>query len=184
MRALIVTDLHGHRSIIGKVDTAIKEYKTEYLICCGDLTSSTTDNSVFLLELEKMINDNDVKFLTICGNADSPNIREYLIEKSWHLDETIVDGRDLIGSDFGYEEEFVTKRVAGKLLFTHVPPKYSTLEKPLENCPIGHFAGHRHQVESDRTFPSTRLVQIKSAQLGRAAILELSDLKVRFIDLI
>lgn len=183
MKSLIITDTHGHRSLIKRIDAAIKKNNIELLLCCGDLTSSTTDNSMFLLEIERVINENKVRFLTICGNADSVNVRAFLIEKGWHLDEEEIDDRIFIGSDFGYEDEFVTKDVAGKILLTHVPPRYSVLEKPLKNCPLIHFAGHRHQVEQDKSLPSTRLVQVKSAQMDRAALFDTKTLAVTFIDI-
>lgn len=183
MKALIVTDLHGYRNLIKKIDRSIDKHQVKYLFCCGDLTSSTGDNTVFLLDLEKLINRHNIVFRTICGNSDSEEIRDYLIEKNWHLDEEEIEKKQFIGSDFGHEDEFVTKKVSGKLLFTHVPPRYSLLEKPLENCPLMHFAGHRHQIESDRQFPSTRLVQIKSAQLSRAALLNLKTLKIEFVNI-
>lgn len=183
MKALIITDLHGHRSLLGNIDKAIKKHGAKYLLCCGDLTSSTSDNSIFLLELEKIITKNKVRFLSICGNSDSENIREYLIEKNWHLDDETVEEQTLVGSDFGHEDEFVTKNVSGKLLFTHVPPRYLVLDKQLKSCPLIHFSGHRHNIESDRKFTSTRLVQIKSAQLGRGVILQFPNLNIKFIDL-
>jgi len=184
MKALFISDLHGYHSILKRLDITLSKYKDiKAMFCCGDLTSATSDNTLFIKELKEIIYKYKLIFKTICGNSDSQAMRKLFIKNGWHLDEEMIGRRTFVGVDFGYEQYFTGRSVASKILLTHVPPRTKILEQGLINCPIIHFAGHRHFAEGEKNFPSTRLIQIKSAQLGRAAIFNLKNLSLKFIDL-
>lgn len=181
MQILLVSDLHGQRSVLSDLEKAIKKEKPQAVICAGDFTSF--DETDFVKKIFDLVSRLKVPFYAIWGNCDRSNVRKLIGSSPYciHLKTAKVGGVRIFGISDTEEVALINpKDVARAILVTHRPPHLSILRKKFDNAPAYHICGHIHNIARQTDFPSTRLIQVPSLTLGRYALLDTAEHLTRF----
>lgn len=142
MKILAFADVHGSTTAFNKIDTAIKKYKPDILVCCGDV-------SIFEQHLDliiKKIAAFGKQTLVLHGNHESAEIMKKLCarhENIIFMHKKIKEINEITFVGYGgggfcqTDKEFekfadaIENKIKGKtaVLLTHGPPHKTKLDK-------------------------------------------------------
>lgn len=190
LKILVITDLHGQRSILVKLDKYLEKHKYDGVFMCGDLcNSSDLRNLEYAKDFIDLIKKkHHLLLFVVHGNQESKAVK-LLFQKediSVHFKEKKIIGYSVIG--VGYGETYPTdpKFAEGKILLTHEPPRVATIKHMksiinIPNAPLVHFSGHLHYKKNVHKLGNTLLVQVPTAMQGMGVEFSLPEKKVKFI---
>jgi Icc-related predicted phosphoesterase len=193
---LAISDLHSQSRPLEQLDDFLgRTVDIDLVLVAGDITERKGNNSVanveYLHRLLQIVKQKHSKELfAVHGNNDSTEIFNLLEATgvSLHLREKEFNGWRFTGiGGWGSLDETVLDAdqaasfsTADSIFLTHIPPRFvGQFARP----PLLHICGHFHSVERVTHQGGTKLVQLKTAMLGRGAVTSLPDTDVKFIDL-
>lgn len=188
---LAITDLHMQSRCLEYLDEALGREKPDLVLCAGDITERRNGNVEYLQSFLTLIKKKHATTLfSVHGNNDSSEIFDLLeaTEVSLHLRVREFRGWEFSGiggwgdlSETVLDTEAALKfDPAGTVFVTHVPPRR---DLTYSNLPRLHLAGHTHSTERVEDIQDVPVVRLKTAMLGRAAMISLPNEEIRFIDL-
>jgi Icc-related predicted phosphoesterase len=196
LKILALSDFHSSDEPLELLDSYLaKHLEVGLVLIAGDITERKGRNSVsnvqYLHRLLQIVKQKHGRELfAVHGNNDSTEIFNLLEATgvSLHLQERYHKGWRFTGiGGWGSLEESVldqeqaAKFTTGESIFvTHIPPRFVA---EFAHPPLLHVCGHFHSVEKSVFKGGTELVQLKTAMLGRGAIISLPEKFVEFISL-
>lgn len=192
LRLLAISDLHGRSQCLESLDAAIRREHPDLILCAGDLTEQNPSNVSYLESFLSLIKkQHGLEVFAVHGNNDATDIFDLLEATGISLHLQIrefggyrfsgIGGHGDLSEQVLDEEAARTFNPAGTVFVTHMPPRATS--EPTSNLPLIHIAGHTHSTERYDGRAAVPLLRLKSAQLGRGALIELPSLRVHFLDL-
>jgi Icc-related predicted phosphoesterase len=191
-RVLCVSDLHGLSRSLQSIDHALEHHKPDLVLIAGDIAEKRADSVSYLNSLLSIIKKKHrTQVFAVHGNSDSPDIFDLLEATgiSLHLQVREFGGYNFSGigglGDLTEpvldEQQALRFNPANTVFVTHMPPR--RLPNLTRNLPLVHVCGHTHSTERLETLNGVPIIRLKTAMLGRGAILELPSMQVKFVDL-
>lgn len=192
MKILVLTDLHGQRDILAKLTIHLSQQRYDGVFMLGDLCNR---HDIKALEyaadfIDLITQKYSLPLYLVHGNNEPDSVKLLYQQKNItvHFNEKRLGDYQIIG--IGYGDDFPTDPyfAKDKILLTHEPPRAAAISQmeqkgELLNAPILHFSGHLHGMQTIRQIGRTVFVQVPSAMLGKAAVLQLPSIKVEFIEI-
>ena len=195
MKILALTDLHGQRSILVKLDKHLDKNDYNSVIMLGDLCNRHDVNALqYARDFIDIIKKHRLSLFAIHGNQE-PDVVRLLYQQeniSVHFNPKPILTSDVRKTvevvGVGYGDIFPTDPdfAKGKILLTHEPPRAKTILqmkelKNIPNAPLIHFSGHLHSMAIIHKLANASLGQVLIVMSNRAAVLQLPQFKVKFI---
>lgn len=139
MKIVALADIHGELEKLEKVTSFIKEKNADVVVIAGDLTRFGPKKDAE--EIIERLLATEARVLAVCGNGDTDEVKEVLMEKGVDIDKTAVKHDDhgffgmgmpdslVIGglpiTSYANLEDAVEKikDCNKKIMVTHLPPQ-------------------------------------------------------------
>lgn len=190
IRILLLADLHSAPKVLDALDKFISKSKFDLCLVAGDITVPGQKEETYTKKLIRIFKKQGIRILCVFGNNDTQKTIDVLEKEKINLHygcirmgEYNICGVGGTGEEIGSIPRN-TKRfqVKGSILVTHVCPKITPRKLP--DAPLVHICGHSHFISSAKENPSTKLIRLRAAFWGDAAVLELPSKKVTFMRLL
>lgn len=194
LKILILTDLHGQRTILTRLDKHFANNKFDAVFMCGDLCNAHDPNNLKYANdfIDLVTIKNKTPLFVVHGNQETDTVKLLYQQKNvtvhFHSKplSTHKVGYEVIGVGYGDIFPSDPEFAKDKILLSHEPPSSATIKKMqtktnLNNAPLLHFCGHLHSIAKITKIGKTQLVQIPTAQNFRGVVCELPKSTIRFI---
>lgn len=191
MLILILTDIHGQRSVASRIDTHLSTHTYDGVFMLGDLCNRNDRNALQFADtfIDLITNKYHLSLFCVHGNNEPDEVVRLYTKRdvTVHFNPKSFDTYTVVGIGYGDTLPTDPHFAAGNILLTHEPPRAATLRKmetmDLPHAPLIHFAGHLHSMAKVWRLKNSIMVHVPSAMYGRAATLQLPDLHVSYISL-
>jgi len=193
IKLLLLSDLHSNKLVLKNLNNYLTKNKFAALICAGDIISTPDPNKDDFLNsfVYLVCQQHKIPLFAIHGNnEDEANIK-FLFSKnvSIHNKAKKLANFTFFGiggsGDEISRDRFARLPLEKTIFVTHYPPrrlKKSDRQK-IRRSPAIHICGHLHGKGRTWKIGKTHVIKLPDAERGGAAILELPDKKVSFIDI-
>jgi Icc-related predicted phosphoesterase len=195
MKLLLLSDIHSKKSVLKNLNQFLSKNKFDGVVCAGDIVSTPDPlKDDFLNAFVHLIVDlHSLPLFAIHGNnEDEANIK-FLFDKkvSIHNIAKKFKGFTFFGIG-GWGEDVVKDKFEklpnNNLIFvTHIPPRRLTEDEKeklkAKKGPLVHICGHLHGRGGVWKIGLTLVIKVPTAEWDKAAILELPQRKIKFIDI-
>jgi len=197
LKILVLGDIHNSNEALRAINSHLGKFKYDLIICTGDVISRPNKNAAdFFKKFIHIVTDlHKTKLYMVHGNNEDEDMIALMNKKKVliHLKNKKFKGYKFFGvggwMDDLTDMDKLQKSLKNAILITHLPPKMAP-KLPGEqgrqikgNAPKIHLCGHIHSSGSIWRIGGTLVVKIPSAMYLKAAVLELPEKNVKFINL-
>jgi Icc-related predicted phosphoesterase len=189
MLVFVCTDLHGQGRTLVSIDRQLNQKKYDAVFMLGDLCNTHDPRALFFAEdFVDLIKKHSLPLFVVHGNQEPESVRLLFQQRgvTVHFNARQLGPYSVVGVGYGDTFPLDPDFARGKILLTHEPPRAAMIKQmvkrgSLPNAPLMHLCGHLHQLARVHEIGETLLVQVPSAESGRAAEVDLDQRKITFL---